>query len=246
MRMGLRHVLIAVVALVPLVLAACGQGNVRTFRYRLTVELDVRVEPRTASSIIEARYLLGNRDGNGLRWHSTIRGVVPVFDLGADGTFMPALQHDAGDLQSRQPEGAKPFGQYRMPFDAAGIPLGAYHLAEPDTIETMRGTAVLEPNDYPIFVWIPPSGDWHAARQMFADEIAARATPNIRVTRITVEAAPKVPVLTKIEPAPQWLVEIRDYFDVSDYGEKYFARIQKDNWGNRFKLSTGYIERGVI
>jgi hypothetical protein len=240
MRGFFRHFLIA---LVVLALPACGQGNIRTFRYQLTVEVEQDGRPQTASSIIEARYLLGNRDGNGLRWHSTIKGTAPILDLGSDGTLVAAFDYDAEDLQKRQTISDR-WPPYRMPFDFAGIPLGAYRLETPNTIETMRGLAVLDPKYYPIFVWIPPSGNWREARQMFYDEIATRATPRIRVTKITVEAAPQDPLPTKIEAPPAWLLQTREYFDMSDSGTGYYQRVQKDNWGKRYQFSPGHIEKG--
>lgn len=230
MREFFRHLLIAMMVLA---LPACGQGDIRTFRYRLTVEVEQDGRLHTASSIVEARYILGNRDGNGLRWHSTIKGTAPILDLGADGTLIAAMDVDAEDLKTRQTYSMK-WPPYRMPFDFAGIPLGAYHLETPNTVETMSGVAVLDPKYYPIFVWIPPSGNWGEARQMFYDEIPTRATPSICVTKITVEGAPKEPLPTRIDPIPEWLAE-----------QKVYEKGARQSISGKYNFSTWYIERGA-
>ena len=213
---------ILILALVGIVVAIIYMIRPEThnFRYRLTVYIDVNGTPKSASSILEAHYLMGS-DGNGLRWHTTVMGVVPLFELGKDGTLLPALDYHVGDLQSRNGGGAL----NPIPFDGGGFPLGAYRQETPKHIERMHGVAELDPKYYPIFVWIPPSGEWREARQMYYNEIAERATPSIRIIKITVQPAWRETIKTMIEGDAPWVAKARD--DKS-YGQPSVFKLRRD------------------
>lgn len=195
------------------------------FRYRLTVYIDVNGTPKSASSTLEAHYLMGS-DGNGLRWHATVMGVVPILELGEHGRLFPALAYSVGDLQSRNGGGAL----NPIPFDGTGIPLGAYRQETPKHIEKMRGVAVLAPKYYPIFVWIPPSGEWGEARQMYYNEIAQRATPSIRILNVTVEPAWRETVKTMIESKAPWVAKARDDKSNEKPGVFKLRRAMFEHW----------------
>ena len=200
-----------------------------SFRYRLTVELNAHGKTLTASSIIEAHYKIGS-DGNGLRFHADVRGVAPIFDLGPDGTLIAALSYDAADLSSRQ-IAKNGFPAYRMPTDAAHIPLQAFGVP-PEAINGAKGQVELDFEFYPAFVWIPAQTGWQNARQMFYEEIPGKIGAHIRVAKIVVEPARWETVNTRIDPAPTWLISMKN-------GE---SRRNRPN--GQFNFISSYVEKG--
>jgi hypothetical protein len=140
------HVLALVLA-APVAMVFYGdKSNHPSVRCRLTVEPDANGKALTASSIIEAHDVIVS-DGNGLRFHSDVRGVAPIVDLGRDGTLNAAMSYDATDLSNRQ-TATKAFPAYRMPTDAAHIPLRAVGVP-PKEIRAAKRQAQLDPKSYP-------------------------------------------------------------------------------------------------
>ena len=209
--------------------------NIKTFRYRLTVELSVDGEPRTASSVIEARYLIG--DDGVKRWNSTIRGVAPIFDLGSDGTLIAALDYDGDDLQDRQTPQEKAAIPYRIrnPARAAEIPRCAYG-TRPDFADTWKGSIDVPQNCYPMFMWLPPSSDIFDAKQLFYEQVAWQFKKRIAVVKVFLSAAPHEAILEELKDAPEWVVKMRTYFSPTE--NEHYPPYQK----HRFVISPDYVE----
>ncbi len=94
----------------------------------------------------------------------------------------------------------------------------------------MRGVAELDPKYYPIFVWIPPSGEWREARQMYFNEIAERATPSIRIVKITVQPAWRETIKTMIESDAPWVAKARDDKSNEKPGVFKLRRAMFEHW----------------
>ncbi len=179
------------------------QNRFKTFRYRMTVEVDSGGKVHSAYSIIEANYAIGY---DGLkRWNSSARGVASVIDLGPRGTVLAALGFNVADYAKRQ---KRQIGEwYRLPLTAADIPLWAYQV-EPGGIGRAEGKVVLE-KKFPNFIWIPPDHNAKQAKQVWPEDFQREIDPSVQLVQVTVEPAPDAKLITQIEPAPNWLAELK-------------------------------------
>ena len=199
-------------------------ANVHRFRYRLTVDIEADGKIHSASSIIEVTYIVG--DDGMKRWNHRIRGVAPIVDIGQYGSIVAALGYWQGDAKFR--ERGKELGKANSyPEGAELVPLGAYNLGA-ETISSAKGKAVVD-KYYPNFIWVPPSGDWRLAIQIWPEDFASTIAPSVRLAKAIVEPSPKAPVVTRVEQAPLWLEKFRadqpDGASVSSYpGQFSFGR----------------------
>ena len=178
--------------------------NTHRFRYRLTVDIEADGKMHSASSIIEVTYIIG--DDGMKRWNHRIRGVAPIVDIGQYGSIVAALGYWQGDAKFR--ERGKELGKANSyPEGAELVPLGAYNLGA-ETISSAKGKAVVD-KYYPNFIWVPPSGDWRQAIQIWPEDFASTISPSVHLVKVTVEAAPKAPVVTRVERPPPWLEKFR-------------------------------------
>jgi hypothetical protein len=181
-------------------------ATVKTFRYRLTMEIEADGKLHTASSIIEVKYII---EYDGLKqWNTQVRGVAPMIDLGKHGTIIAALNYDVADYARRAAAVGKVRKSIWDPFaaNADGLPLIAYEL-HPRDIGSAKGKKVLQ--KYPGIVWVPYGGDWRTAQQLFPDELSTVVHRSIHITQITVEPASWAAVITRLELAPSWIEDLR-------------------------------------
>jgi hypothetical protein len=207
------------------------QANIKIFKYRLTMDVEVDGRVQSASSIIEVYYSIGG-DVGGAKWNTVLRGVAPMMDLGKYGTLLAGLAYEGAE-HGRKLRAA---GLKGDPFDgsdpqnADALPLYAYKLATPKAINAMKGKVVLQ--NYPMFIWIPPSDNWRDAKQLVASEIGTAISRTVDFVQMTPEPAPSERVVTKIEPAPAWLVDRRESEKRNSRGHDAY-----------FTLFTTYVER---
>jgi hypothetical protein len=187
-----------------LLLVLLGPANVHRFRYRLTVDIEADGKTHSASSIIDVTYRIG--DDGMKRWNHSIRGVAPIVDLGQYGSIVAALGYWKEDTKFR--ERGKQLGKANsLPEGAELVPLGAYNLGA-ETISSAKGQAVVD-RYYPNFIWVPPSGDWRQAIQIWPEDFASTIAPSVRLAKVTVEVTPKAPVVTRVVQPPPWLEKFR-------------------------------------
>jgi hypothetical protein len=182
------------------------QLNTSIFRYRLTIDIEADGKVHSASSVIEVKYLLGY---DGLKnWNAQVTGVAPIIDLGTRGTIIAGLDFGSSDYARKNREAGKVFRIFEgFPLHASEIPLRAFQLA-PKDIHAAQGKSVL--TQYPVFIWIPWGGNWTSAQQLFPDELQTAIHPSVALVQASIERLDRyAPIVTKVDPAPQWLSILR-------------------------------------
>ena len=101
-RTGLRMAALCVMAWTLALLSGC--GNIHTFRYRLTVEVEDNGEVKSASSVIEVQFRGGGGSSSGspYRYYTSIKGIAPVIDLGRGGNLVAALAENGEEYYRRK------------------------------------------------------------------------------------------------------------------------------------------------
>ena len=195
------HYLLLPLGMAVLYVAYHYYANVKVFRYRLTMDIEADGKMHSASSIIEVKYIIGY---DGLKqWNTQVRGVAPMIDLGAHGTIIAALEYDSADYARKNRAAGKVYKMWEgFPASAANLPLEAYGL-HPADIGSAKRKVVLQ--KYPCIVWVPAGNDWRRAQQLFPEEVPVVVHRSIRIVQMTIEPATGSSVVTRIEPAPEWL-----------------------------------------
>ena len=247
MRIALWFVGFATVLVVALVLLYRSQYT--TFRYRITVELTVSGEPRTASTIVQAQYYIpfgGPLFGSYLKWSTRVKGTAPILDLGNDGWLIAALQYynTLDDLKIKyRRRGNDPRDKLYVPVNMGGMPLCAYRAEGPRTIGSFRKAIEVPPDCYPMFMWVPPSGDRFAAEQLIRADIRGKFDTRIDVSRITIEPTTSSKLLERIEKAPDWVVDIRNQeLEAKERADRYEAQPPYTLSPDKIAMSTLFIE----
>ena len=194
-------------------------------RYILTVELEVEGQKRTASSVIGVDYYPRQmfRLGPGTGGPAHVRGISPMFDLGERGTLFAALQVDTEDFVRLYGTG---------PATAIGWPIRAYNLDVHSVGQAQgRGPVELRRELYPGFIWMPATQNWRDARQMKHDDVPNIVSAAVHVTKVTLTPSYRSEIKTKIEPTPEWLVDLRER-----------ANRGETNRPGRFNFSNIFIE----
>jgi hypothetical protein len=200
------------------------------FRYRLTVEVSDAGQIRTASSILDIAYYCNSRNilrlsmGTGCGVYA--QGVAPLIDLGAKGTLIAAIM-SGGD--------GGPSGQ--SPED---LPLNGYHAEAPDIGKYRFAPAViLTENYYPPFIWIPPSNDWRQAKFTTSKKIASTIDASIKINSVSITPAYWAPLVNKVDPAPAWLLDLREDARSRHFHDRLPLTWYMDHWYvERFEIAT--------
>jgi hypothetical protein len=192
----------AVLALLP----ACKKTSA-TFRYRLTVEVEVDGEVKSASSIIEILYygLGGDVGASGARSYSTYSGVAPVIDLGSHGMLAATMEYDDSEWHRRK----KQYGlTCKQPVGAVSFPR-VFGLQALQLEKLPAGDKHQLPEDvYPAFVWFPDGAPWPDAKQLCPEEFEG-VIGGVKFLSISIEPAPGAPISTKLDIQAPWLDQLR-------------------------------------
>jgi len=181
-------------------LAACGAGD-GTFRYRLAFSVSVDGAVKSGSSIISVRYWRGGASwGTGEATYTIVKGVAPVIDLGQYGMLVAAMAYDVDSWARRK--------ACKQPLAADSLP-SKFRL-EPAALAKLReGKRDLTDESYPAFIWFPFGQSYQRAQQLCPQEFSRAIGPNVELRSVTIEAAPDVPLLTRLNISAPWLDEIR-------------------------------------
>jgi hypothetical protein len=206
----------ALLAAAALVFSACST-NVQTFRYRLNFAVEVDGEVKSASSIIQVWYeQYGSQNAAGARGGSWYRGVAPVIDLGSHGYLiasMSAYCNYPKDSELRFAKSpvttSKVYGKVcKWPSSASELPKAfGLHAIE---LEKLRdGKRDLAGDNYPPFIWIAQGGSWRETKRICPEEFESVIGADVKLKSVSIEAAPKAPVLHKLEIQAPWIDEMR-------------------------------------
>lgn len=210
---GVSLALVAVLALVQ----ACS-SNVHTFRYRLNFAVDIDGETKSASSIIQAWYeRFGSQNAAGATGTAWYRGVAPIIDLGKHGYLIAALSASCiYPYKQAVEKGLYPFNRSeeygkvcKRAVEATELPK-AFGLGYGSELERLReGKRDLADDNYPAFIWIAKGASWRQTKRICPEEFASVIGTDVKLRSISIEAAPKAPLVNKLELNAPWLDEMR-------------------------------------
>ena len=233
MRASARLAAACVMAAMLVVLSGC--GNVHTFRYRLTVEVEDNGEVKSASSIIEVQFRGGGQSSSGspYRYYTSVKGVAPVIDLGRGGMLVAALTENGEEYYRRK----RKYNLACKGFKNADTLPDAFRLEASKLVKLREGKRELADGGYPAFIWFPDGETYEKAQQLCPEEFAEAIDGHVVLRSVSIEIAPDAPLLTHLEIQPQWLPEMqRD----SAAGRASYAGIYRAN----ITYIETFIEKG--
>jgi hypothetical protein len=211
--------LMAACASVVMLALLSGCGSEYVFRYRLTVEVAVDGEIKSASSIIEVTYYGGSSGGasSPYSYYTRTKGVAPVVDLGRHGWLVAAMDYD-GEEYYRRKRGSRL--ACAVPKAATTFP-DAFQLPAPQLVKLREGSRALADGGHPAFIWFPRGAQYTRAEQICPEEFASVIGANVDLRSITIAIAPGAPVLHRLDTQAPWLDEIRVDQRTNFPGESY-------------------------
>lgn len=215
-------------AMAPLFLAC---GRTVDLRYRLTFEVEVDGEVKSASSIIDVLYYGGGttQDASGATGWSQTKGVAPVIDLGRHGWLIAALDYDIDEAYRR-----KKLNQgCSIPKRAGQLP-AAFELNVSDVAHVKERKRELSPKQYPAFIWVPYGAAETAAQQLCPEEFFRVIGANVTLRSVAIEIAKGALVATRLDIKAPWLDELR-----AAESDKISYRTHKHGV---YQLSSIYLE----
>ena len=228
MRASVRLAAACVLAAALVVLSGCSGGEY-PFRYRLTVEIEVDGEVKSASSIIEVTFYGGGKSSsnNPYAWYSYYKGVAPVIDLGAHGMLIAAMSVNVEEEWRRKQRLHLTCKDGTTAVDMAGV----FGLPPPQLSQLREGKREAPDNYIPTFIWFPHGAPYRDAQQICPEEFASVIGSDIALRSVTMEAAPNAPVLKRLEIQAPWLEEMRaedraGYWSPNDPHDRFKARRQ--------------------
>jgi hypothetical protein len=176
-----------------------------SYRYRLTIAVEVDGQVHSESSVIEVKTVFfpswASGMANGSQLHSTDEGQAVFIDLGTRGALVSALRWNNGGVDARELPG-RAFKPSLMQRNASGIP------ATPENeraIAKMEGRVELAPDNMPAFFWFSDPTNLATAKLVkpanFAAEIGdsahlVSATVEITHDPIVIDIDQKLPIYT--------------------------------------------------
>ena len=181
-----------------------------TFRFRLSMEIEADGKVHSGSSIIEVTYSEGGI--NTRRWVTQHRGVTPMVDLGRHGTVMAAFNYRDTPFSKRLAAVGRPTNPSTgegLPSLIDDLPLAVYN-RPPEQLTSSLGKMDVPLRRLPALIWMPHGAHWRSAETVLPEEMIARIDDSVRFIRMTIEPAPSVTLITKLDPAPGWLTVMRN------------------------------------
>ena len=205
MRASVRLASACVMAWTLALLSGC--GNVHTFRYRLTVEVEDNGEVKSASSIIEVQFRGGGTSGSGspYRSYTSTKGVAPVIELGRHGMLVAAMFQNGEEYYRRK----RKFDLSCKSFKSADALMDVFQLEASKLVKLKTGKRELADGGYPAFIWFPADRPYTEAQQLCPEEFTNVIGGDVILRSVTLEIAPDAPLLTRLEIRAPWLDEIR-------------------------------------
>lgn len=183
-----------------------GCSNEKTFRYRLSFAVEVDGVVKSASSIIQVRYVtLGMQNAAGATGTASHRGVAPVIDLGPHGYLIASM-----DPYCNYPNKEGGYGKVcKRAVTAEELPK-AFGLGYGTELERLRqGKQDLADDNYPAFIWIAKGASWRYTKRICPEEFSSVIGADVTLKSATIEAAPNAPLIHKLELQASWIDEMR-------------------------------------
>jgi hypothetical protein len=172
-----------------------------TYRYRLTVNIEVDGKLHSGTSVIEVTWHGGPEFGDVGSYSPTIRGQAPVVDLEARGVVVATLiAEDWGWHNSNAGYGAL----WLVPR-AFGDEKGGDHAMHP----TLRGKRELAFDNLPRFLWLSNPQDPTTAKTLLVDDIPSVFGPTARLAGAFVEITSD-PLVIDIRQKLPWIKTLEE------------------------------------
>ena len=168
-----------------------------TYRYRLTVNIEVDGKVHSGSSVIEVTWHGGPEIGDVGPYTPTIRGQAPLVDLGVRGIVVAALINGEG---YGRPSSGSAWGVLWIAPRAFGRESSVDEL--PD-LPKLRGKRELASDNLPLLLWFSSPQDPNTAKKILVEDIPDIFGPSARFVGASVEIAGD-PILIDINQKLPW------------------------------------------
>lgn len=172
-----------------------------SYRYRLTIAIEVDGKVHTGSSVIEVAWNGGPEFGDVGSYHPSIRGQATLIDIGPRGVVVAALVN--GESYGAASDGAlsalwiaaRAFGNDSTNNQLRKLP----HLA---------GRRDLAADNMPRLIWFSDIADPNTARKLMADDLPALLGSGARLAAAYVEIT-RDPIVVDIDKRLPWYRPLR-------------------------------------
>jgi hypothetical protein len=170
-----------------------------SYRYRLTVSIEIDGQAHTGSSVIEVTFRPRPDFGNGAGYLPGIRGQAVFVDLAARGAVIALLRTGESSLDLKN-----------GPWDATWIAARAFgnESTNPELpdLPRLRGRRQLAPNNMPQFIWLPNIADPNNAQRFRPEVVNSLFGPDARL-EAQVEIT-RDPIIVDIDRKLPWYSEL--------------------------------------
>lgn len=168
-----------------------------TYRYRLTISVEVDGQTRTGSSVIEVRWIGQPNIPDAGSSVPRVRGQAAFVDLGPRGALVATLVN--GESYGPAADGA---------VNALWLVPRAFKtgLSGDDfqRLPTLSGRKDLATDNFPRLLWFPTTEDWKTARVVKPQNISTVIGTNARIVAAYVEIT-RDPIVLNIDDHLTWL-----------------------------------------
>ncbi|TPQ31421.1 hypothetical protein C2U70_24005 [Bradyrhizobium guangdongense] len=182
-----------------------------TYRYRLTVNIEVDGKVHSGSSVIEVKWRGGPVIGDGGPFGPSVKGQAALVDLGDRGVVVATLIN--GEDYGPAKDGA--LGALWVAAEAFGNHSTVQEI--PD-LPNLRGKRDLALNKLPRFLWFSNPQDPTTARKLLVQDIPTALGPSARFASASVEITSD-PVVIDISRKLTWFQSWSDHY--RDRGPMY-------------------------
>ncbi|SRR6266702_4261230 len=197
--------IIALCVLVPIVGLVVGYKIMfptYSYRYRLTVAIEIDGQVHSGSSVIEVVWRGAPEFGDVGPYHPGIRGQAAFVDLGEHRAVVAVLTARAQGGIVRWPEGVDALWLVPQAF-GKGLSLEEF-----PQLSGLRGRRELAPDNMPRLIWFSDIADPKTARRIDPVSIPTLFGPGARLAAAYVEIT-RDPIITDIDKKLPWFEMLR-------------------------------------
>ena len=177
-----------------------------SYRYRLTVKIEVDGKIHSGSSVIEVTWHGGPEIGDVGRYTPTLKGQAALVDLGDKGVIVAALVNGEGYGRPAQVFG--PWGTLWLVPRAFGLGTSVDELKDwSPPLDKRR----LEADNMPLLLWFPDPKDPTSGQTIAPSEISRSLGPSARLVGAFVEIT-RDPIALDIGEKLPWVAKLSRKF----------------------------------
>jgi hypothetical protein len=174
-----------------------------TYRYRLTVNIEVDGKIHSGSGVIEVTWHGQPELGDVGPFHPTIRGQAPLVDLGKRGVVVASLISKDWGQPSKVGD---PWGALFLAPRAFGKSTEVSSIPE---FSSQRGPRALAADNLPRFLWFSDPQDPTTAQEISVQDMPSIFGPSARFAGASVEITSD-PIVIDIRQKFPWLKPLED------------------------------------